>query len=104
MFAEQLDILQFCLNQQEKEEIKDGILIKRVEKLPCKPSSSITAIGYNQLEHILYVQWHTGTTNRYFNVPPTLWNQLMTTTGSIGKLYHQLIKGNYRGENVDNLI
>ncbi|MGB5596626.1 MAG: KTSC domain-containing protein [Crocosphaera sp.] len=107
MFSSELDILSQCFddNQIDKdEEIIDGILIKRIEKLPCKRSTSIEAMGYDHENSILYVQFKSGGTYRYFDAPLSLWQRLTTTTGSVGRLYHQNIKGNFKGGGVPNLI
>ncbi|MDJ0602092.1 MAG: KTSC domain-containing protein [Crocosphaera sp.] len=106
MFASELDIITHCFsgNESEQEELIDGILIKRIENLPCKPSKSINAIGYDHENSILYVQFKSGGTYRYFDAPLSLWQRLTTTTGSVGRLYHQNIKGNFKGGRVQNLI
>ncbi|EAZ90044.1 KTSC domain-containing protein [Crocosphaera chwakensis] len=106
MFSSELDILSHCFseNETEQEELIDGILIKRIEHLPCKASTSIDAIGYDHENSILYVQFKSGGTYRYFEAPLSLWGRLTTTTGSIGRLYHQIIKGKFKGGQVSNLI
>ncbi|MDJ0615609.1 MAG: KTSC domain-containing protein [Calothrix sp. MO_192.B10] len=107
MFSSELDIFESSFkgsNSQETDEIKDGILIKRVENLPCKPSISIDAVGYDHEKSILYVQFKSGGTYRYFDAPLSLWQRLTTTTGSVGRLYHQNIKHQFKGGQVSNLI
>ncbi|MEA5512248.1 KTSC domain-containing protein [Crocosphaera sp. UHCC 0190] len=106
MFTSELDILDHCFQSviEEQEEIKNGIVIKRIEDLPCKPSTSIAAIGYDHENCILFIQFYSGNTYRYFNAPLTLWQRFITTTGSVGRLYHQEIKGNFKGGQVENLI
>ncbi len=106
MFASELDIIAHCFsrNESEQEELIDGILIKRIENLPCKPSTSIDAVGYDHENSILYVQFKSGGTYRYFDTPLSLWERLIKTTGSVGRLYHQNIKYQYIGGRVANLI
>jgi len=107
MFASELDIFESSFkgsNSQETDEIKDGILIKRIENLPCKTSTCIEAIGYDHEKSILYVQFKNGGTYRYFDAPLSLWQRLTKTTGSVGRLYHQNIKGNFEKGRVSNLI
>ena len=106
MFSSELVIITHCFSGTEtsQEELIDGIVIKRIEHLPCKPSKSIDAIGYDHENSILYVQFKSGGTYRYFNAPLSLWQRLIKTTGSIGRLYHQNIKGNFKGGQVSNLI
>ena len=50
MFSSELDIIAHCFsgNETEPEELIDGVLIKRIEHLPCKPSKSI-AVSYTHL-------------------------------------------------------
>ena len=106
MFSSELDIIVYCFsgNETEQEELIDGILIKRIEHLPCKPSTSIDAIGYDHDNSILYVQLKSGGTYRYFDAPLSLWQRLTKTTGSVGRLYYQNIKGNFKGGRGQNLI
>ncbi|MCH2231843.1 KTSC domain-containing protein [Crocosphaera watsonii] len=106
MFSSELDIIAHCFsgNNTSQEELIDGILIKRIEHLPCKPSKSIDAIGYDHENSILYVQFKSGGTYRYFETPLSLWQRLTTTTGSLGRLYLSYIKGNFKGGRVSNLI
>ena len=106
MFSSELDIITHCFSGTEtsQEELIDGIVIKRIEHLPCKPSKSIDAIGYDHENSILYVQFKSGGTYRYFNAPLSLWQRLTTTTGSLGRLYLSYIKGNFKGGQVSNLI
>jgi hypothetical protein len=106
MFSSELDIISHCFseNETEQEELIDGILIKRVEHLPCKASTSIDAVGYDHEKSILYVQFKSGGTYRYFDAPLSLWERLTKTSGSLGRLYHQNIKGNFKGGRVPNLI
>ena len=107
MFSSELDIFESCFkgsNSQETDEIKDGILIKRIENLPCKASTCIDAVGYDHENSILYVQFKSGGTYRYFDAPLSLWERLTTTTGSVGRLYYQNIKHQYKGGRVQNLI
>jgi hypothetical protein len=108
MFSSELDILSQCFSNHERktkeEEIIDGIVIKRIENLPCKGSSLIEALGYDHENSIFYVMFHTKRTYRYFNTPLPVWQRFITTKGSIGRLYNQQIKGTYRGGEVPHLI
>ncbi len=110
MFSSELDILSQCFSsnsneiQAQEEEIIDGIIIKRIENLPCQGSSLIKAIGYDHENTIFYVVFKNNKTYRYFDTPLSLWQRFITTTGSVGRLYNQQIKGTYRGGEVDSLI
>ncbi|MEM8781131.1 MAG: KTSC domain-containing protein [Cyanobacteria bacterium P01_G01_bin.49] len=104
MFASELDIFTHCFSPKDAEEIQDGILIKRVENLPCQNSSVIEVLGYDQANCIFYVQLLNGKTYRYFDTPLSLWQRFITTTGSIGRLYNQQIKGTFKGGQVPKLV
>ncbi|MGK7955820.1 MAG: KTSC domain-containing protein [Crocosphaera sp.] len=109
MFSSELDIVSQCFSSneippKESEEIIDGIVIKRIENLPCKGSSLIKAIGYDHENNIFYVVFKNNKTYRYFHTSLNLWQRFITTTGSIGRLYNQQIKGTYGGGEVDLLI
>ncbi len=107
MFSSEFDILKFCFQEyktQEKQEIKDGILIKRIENLPCQKSQSVEAIGYDHTYSVFYIQFKNGNTRGYYNVPLTLWQRFLNRSGSLEKLYDQCVKGEFRGGMVDNLV
>jgi hypothetical protein len=106
MFKSQVQILQSALSAQQKPTITDGdFVIFRVEDLPCRPSTAIKAIGYKSSEQELYIQWkNNNETSRYFRVTFEIWSQLRNCTSSMGKLYHQIIKGKFGSTSWDNLI
>jgi hypothetical protein len=106
MFKSQVQILNSALSTQQKPTRTDeDFIIFKVEDLPCKFSTAIKAIGYKASANELYIQWRNNNeTSRYFNVPETIWEQFRTCTSSLGKLYHQLIKGKFGSISCDNLI
>ncbi|MFC6228895.1 KTSC domain-containing protein [Paenibacillus allorhizosphaerae] len=58
-------------------------------------SANIHSIGYDQTLNKLYIQFHTGVTYIYFEVPSHVHVDLMRA-GSIGGYHADFIKHNYR--------
>ena len=63
-------------------------------------SSSIAAVGYNPLARILLVQFHNGGRYRYDEVPPEVFEHLLSAE-SIGQFFLRVIRGNYTFTRLD---
>jgi hypothetical protein len=63
-------------------------------------SNAIAAVGYSSDERALHVQFKSGDTWRYANVPPDTAHALMTAD-SIGKHFHANIKGAFSASKVE---
>ena len=55
-------------------------------------STDIASIGYEKTT--LYISFHKGGTYAYFNVPQSVYAELMSAT-SHGRYFHAFIKGRY---------
>lgn len=71
--------------------MKDGLMLQKVE------SSNIAAVGYDDESEILYVEFKSGFTYKYFNVPYYVYTELMDAD-SCGKYLNQYVKGTYEYE------
>ncbi len=60
-------------------------------------SSNIASIGYDEEAQTLEVEFLTGETYQYFDVPMSVYQELMSTA-SHGRYLNQYIKGKYRFE------
>ena len=58
-------------------------------------SSNAAAIGYDQASLTLEVEFKDGSVYQYFDVPETVYQELMRAS-SIGKFLHANIKNSYR--------
>lgn len=58
-------------------------------------SSNIRSIGYDQEKLILEIEFHSGGIYQYFEVPETIFNELMRAA-SHGSYFHRYIKNRYR--------
>jgi len=76
---------------------QDGITMLCTDRLRCAGSTSIEKIGYGEANATLEIQFHSGGRYRYQRVPRTLFEQ-MVEADSIGKFYHQNIKGKFASE------
>jgi hypothetical protein len=66
-----------------------------MELLECPESSTIIRCRYDGDAQILEVEFKSGTTYRYFDVPAPIFEQ-MKTAPSKGQFLAQTIKGAYR--------
>lgn len=60
-------------------------------------SSNIASIGYDEEAQTLEVEFLTGDTYQYFDVPRSVYQELMSAA-SHGRYLNQYIKGKYRFE------
>jgi hypothetical protein len=60
-------------------------------------SSDIAAVGYDEATQTLVIEFHATGVYRYFSVPKSVYEALLTTS-SPGKLFLQQIKGKYAWE------
>jgi hypothetical protein len=67
-----------------------------IPKLNPVKSSTIKAIGYDEVNRHLYIEFHSGTIYKYYNVYPQEFNGLITAY-SIGGYYNEWIKRSYIG-------
>lgn len=58
-------------------------------------SSDIESVGYDQGSGLLEIEFHSGGIYQYFNVPVTIYENLMFAS-SHGKYFHQNIKDIYQ--------
>ena len=58
-------------------------------------SSNVAAVGYDPLSKVLEVQFHSGATYQYFEVPDPLYRAFMRAP-SLGKYLHEHIKHQFR--------
>lgn len=58
-------------------------------------SSNVAEVGYDPSSMTLEVAFHSGSIYQYFDVPGTVYIELMQAT-SVGKFLHAHIKNNYR--------
>lgn len=58
-------------------------------------SSNVASVGYDLSTLTLEVEFNDGSVYQYFDVPDTVYQELMRA-GSIGKFLHANIKNNYR--------
>ena len=59
-------------------------------------SSSISAIGYDNMSQTLYIRFIKGKTYSYYNVPTNVYEGL-NNAKSKGRYYANFIKGRYNG-------
>jgi KTSC domain len=64
-------------------------------------SSMANALGYDEENQILQVEFNSGEVYQYTGVEPEIWEDLQETE-SIGKYFNHEIKGNYQSERVDD--
>ena len=57
-------------------------------------SSVIRALGYDDHDNILEVEFHTGRVYQYFGVPPAVYNDLLNAP-SVGEFYNRQIRNEY---------
>jgi hypothetical protein len=62
-------------------------------------SSVIRALGYDDRNRVLEVEFHTNRIYRYFDVPPTVYSDLLGAP-SLGEFYNRQIRNEYRFEEV----
>jgi hypothetical protein len=63
-------------------------------------SSMITAVGYEELEQLLYVRFKGGSTYEYRYVPVNVYENLMNAE-SIGSYLKRMIQGAYLSKKVE---
>ena len=104
MFPTQSQVLNKVLSKDKTPtKIHNSIEIYAVEDLPCNASTAISAIGYKASEQKLYIQWKKNqNTSCYDRVPDSVWQEFLTCTGSLGRLYHQVVNGTYGSTYADN--
>ena len=62
-------------------------------------SSNVEAVGYDAADGALYIQWKSGKTSRYNDVPPSVAQQAQTAH-SVGQYVHANVKGQYEHQYV----
>ena len=58
-------------------------------------SSNLHSVGYDPATKDMHVRFHSGNTATYRNVPPET-HQAFVSAPSVGKHFHQHIKGRYQ--------
>lgn len=58
-------------------------------------SSNIASVGYNEMEHILFVSFIKGGTYRYYDVPKRVYEEMLHAS-SVGLYFKENIKYKYR--------
>lgn len=58
-------------------------------------SSNVARVRYDSSTMILEVEYHSGSVYQYFDVPETVYQQLIQS-GSVGSFMHENIRGVYR--------
>lgn len=58
-------------------------------------SSNIRSIGYDSKSQTLEIEFHSGNVYRYFDVPESIYNALMSAS-SHGSFFHRHIKDRFR--------
>jgi hypothetical protein len=74
-------------------------LSEAIAMLPVN-SSMANAIGYEESDRILQVEFCNGTTYQYAGVEPEVWQELHETN-SIGRYFNNQIRGNYDSNCID---
>ena len=64
-------------------------------------SSNIESVGYDRESETLEIEFKSGGVYRYSNVPHTAYTNLVMAE-SVGKYFHQHIKGEYEYEKVED--
>lgn len=73
------------------------LLILETDQLRCNGSSCIEKIGYCDHQAILEIHFHSSGRYQYSNVPRFVFDG-MVTADSVGKYYHQCIKGYFTSQ------
>jgi hypothetical protein len=60
-------------------------------------SSNLSSVGYDNGN--LYISFHSGSTYRYFNVPESVYHELLSAS-SKGKYHAAYIKNSYRYQRI----
>src|SRR5215212_6024003 len=66
-------------------------------------SSTIHKVEYNEQEKVMEIEFRSGNTYRYYEVPPRMWKifQLyIECEGSAGSFFNEYIKSNFTSEKV----
>ena len=58
-------------------------------------SSNVAAVGYDENSHTLQVEFNSGATYQYFDVPEVIFEG-MINAASVGQYLNQQVKGIYR--------
>lgn len=58
-------------------------------------SSNIRSIGYDSKSQTLEIEFHSGSVYRYFDVPESVYNALMSAS-SHGSFFHRHIRDRFR--------
>jgi len=58
-------------------------------------SSNIASVGYNDNTNTLEIEFNSGHLYQYFDVPKNIYDELLIAD-SVGKYFHNHIKGIYR--------
>jgi hypothetical protein len=69
-------------------------MVSRISRQPVE-STAIAKIGYSKRRHILEIEFVNGAVYRYFDVPTTVYGDLMSA-GSKARLYDSNIRQHYR--------
>ncbi|AFY45377.1 KTSC domain-containing protein [Nostoc sp. PCC 7107] len=77
------------------------IVEEPIAMLPVSSSMAI-AVGYNESDRILQVEFHNGAVYQYAEVEPETWEDLHEAD-SVGEFFNEEIKGRYLSERIDNI-
>jgi KTSC domain len=75
------------------------LLKEPIAMLPVS-SSMASAVGYDNNENILQVEFHNGTVYQYEGVEPETWKDFYCAD-SVGSFFNEQIKGQYESERID---
>jgi hypothetical protein len=65
-------------------------------------SSLVKSVGYLSAAQVLDIEFHSGAVRRYYDVPPSLYTNLMAAD-SLGRYYNAHIKGKYDSRDISGL-
>ena len=83
---------------QPNERSRRELIVSRIPREVVE-SSAIATIGYSKRLRALEVEFHSGATYRYLNVPASLYRQLIAAD-SKARFYDKNIRGKYRSVHV----
>lgn len=58
-------------------------------------STNIRSVGYDPESNTLEIEFHSGSVYQYFNVPQTIYDELMRAP-SLGSYFYKHIRGNFK--------
>ena len=72
-----------------------------MKRIPVK-SSNLHSVGYDKKSQILEIEFHSGGVYEYSEVPKEIHEGLMWAS-SLGKYYHQNIKGQFPSKKLESV-